>query len=65
MSPFTEILAARLSVLGMPFEGERLARAERIVQAHSDRPHELTDLLLMTLCVEAYRRGDLDLPAWV
>lgn len=65
MSPFTEAIGRRLAQLGMPLEGERLVSAVRIVEAHSDRPHELTDLLLMTICVEAYRQQDLDLPAWV
>ena len=58
-------LARRLARLGMPFEGERLDAAERIVHQHVPHHGSLTDLVLMTICVEAYRRGDVDLPAWV
>jgi hypothetical protein len=58
-------LARRLAKLGMPFEGERLEHAERIVHLHAPRHGSLTDLVLMTICVEAYRRLDVDLPAWV
>jgi hypothetical protein len=58
-------LARRLSRLGMPFEGERLEHAERIVHLHAPNHGSLTDLVLMTICVEAYRRPDVDLPAWV
>ena len=49
----------------MHFEGERLEHAERIVQAHAPHHATLTDLVLMTICVEAYRKHDVDLPAWV
>ena len=49
----------------MHFEGERLDRAERIVHAHTPHHGSLTDLVLMTICVEAYRKADIDLPAWV
>ena len=58
-------LAKRLARLGMHFEGERLEHAERIVQAHAPHHGSLTDLALMTICVEAYRTHDVDLPAWV
>ena len=49
----------------MHFEGERLEHAERIVHAHVPHHGSLTDLVLMTICVEAYRKNDVDLPAWV
>jgi len=58
-------LAKRLARLGMPFEGERLDAAERIVQLHVPHHASLTDLALMTICVEVYRRSDVDLPAWI
>lgn len=58
-------LAKRLARLGMHFEGERLARAERIVHLHAPHHASLSDLVLMTICVEAYRTSDVDLPAWV
>jgi hypothetical protein len=64
MDPRRE-LARRLARLGMPFEGERLDHAELIVQAHVPHHASLTDLFLMTICVEAYRKSDVDLPAWV
>jgi hypothetical protein len=49
----------------MHFEGERLEHAERIVHLHAPHHGSLTDLVLMTICVEAYRSSDVDLPAWV
>lgn len=58
-------LARRLAKLGMHFEGERLEHAERIVHAHVPHHGSLTDLVLMTICVEAYRTSDVELPAWV
>ncbi len=64
MDPRRE-LARRLSRLGMHFEGERLDHAERIVHLHVPHHASLSDLVLMTICVEAYRKTDVDLPAWV
>ena len=64
MDPRRE-LARRLARLGMPFEGERLDTAERIVGMHAPHHGTLSDLVLMTICVEAYRKADLELPAWV
>ncbi len=58
-------LARRLARLGMHLEGERLEHAERIVQAHVPHHGSLTDLVLMTICVDAYRKSDVDLPAWI
>ena len=58
-------LAKRLARLGMHFEGERLEHAERIVHLHAPHHGSLTDLVLMTICVEAYRRADVELPAWI
>ena len=58
-------LARRLAKLGMHFEGERLDHAERIEQLRAPHHGSLSDLVLMTICVEAYRKTDVDLPAWV
>ena len=58
-------LAKRLARLGMHFEGERLEHAERIVQLHAPHHGSLTDLVLMTICVEAYGHADRDLPMWI
>lgn len=60
-----ETLGSRLARLGMPLEGEMLERAERIVRVHGERPQALSDLVLLTICVEAYRRPDSDVPPWV
>lgn len=62
---FLQDLAKRLARLGMPFEGERLEHAGRIVRAHTEHPDQVSDVMLMTLCVEAYRRPEVDLPAWI
>ena len=58
-------LGKRLARLGMHFEGERLEAAERIVHQHVPHHGSLNDLVLMTICVEAYRKADVELPAWV
>ena len=58
MPALTEVLRARLRKLGMPFDGEQLARAEALVLNASAQPHTLSDLSLMTVAVEAYRQFD-------
>jgi hypothetical protein len=58
MPGLTEVLRARLRKLGMPFDGEQLARAEALVRNASARPHTLDDVSLMTVAVEAYRQHD-------
>lgn len=60
----SERLAQRLAKLGMPMQGDVLARAEALLGRYGYSPEHLSDLWLMTLCVEAYRRPDADLPAW-
>jgi len=60
-----EILAERLERLGMPMQGERLARTARLGLLYSKAPHELHDLLLMGIAVEAEHRAEADVPAWV
>ena len=60
-----EILAERLARLGMPMEGELLARTARLGLLYSKAPHELHDLLLMGIAVEAEHRPDAEAPIWV
>jgi hypothetical protein len=59
------ILAERLERLGMPMQGERLARTAALGLLYSHAPHELHDLLLMGIAVEADYRPDADAPIWV
>ena len=59
------ILAERLERLGMPMEGERLERTARLGMLYSSAPHELHDLLLMGIAVEADHRADAEAPIWV
>jgi hypothetical protein len=61
MSTLTEVLRARLRKLGMPFEGEQLARAEELVRSSSAKPQALDDITLMTVAGEAYRSPDVKL----
>lgn len=60
-----EILAERLERLGMPMQGERLERTARLGLMYSRAPHELHDLLLMGIAVEADHRPDSEAPIWV
>lgn len=59
------ILAERLERLGMPMQGERLARTAALGLLYSKAPHELHDLLLMGIAVEADYRPDAEAPIWV
>ncbi|MGH2379127.1 MAG: hypothetical protein ACRDGT_11710 [Candidatus Limnocylindria bacterium] len=59
------IMAERLAGLGMPMEGERLARTARLGLLYSRAPHELHDLLLMGIAIEADHRPDAEAPIWV
>ena len=61
MEPFRE----RLARLGMRFGNEQLGRAHALVTRYGFVPEELTDIQLMTICVEVYRRPDTDLPMWI
>ena len=65
MPEWMEVLAKRLAKLGMPMEGERLARTARLGLLYSARPHELHDLLLFGIAVEAEYRPDSEAPTWV
>jgi hypothetical protein len=55
----------RMARLGMRFGDEQLGHARTLVTRYGFAPEELTDLQLMTICVEAYGRPDTDLPKWV
>jgi hypothetical protein len=51
----TEQLSLRLDRLGMRLEGERLTRAAAIVRAHGADAGAISDMALLSICVEAYR----------
>ena len=55
----------RLARLGMRFGEEQLHRAHALVTRYGFVPEELSDIQLMTICVEAYRHPDSDLPMWI
>ncbi len=55
----------RLARLGMPFRDEQLRHALSLVTRYGFAPDELSDIQLMTICVEAYRHPDADLPMWI
>ena len=55
----------RLARLGMRFGDEQLGRAHALVTRYGFVPEELTDIQLMTICVEAYGHPDTDLPMWI
>jgi hypothetical protein len=51
-------LSERLAALGMHLDGERMASAVAIVRAHGQHPDEISDMALLSICVEAYRHKD-------
>lgn len=51
------ILSQRLMSLGMRLDGDRLDRAARIVKAHGGA-EEMSDMALLSICVEAYRHPE-------
>jgi hypothetical protein len=53
-----EQLSERLAALGMRLDGERMGRAVAIVKAHGAHPNEISDMALISICVEAYRHKD-------
>jgi hypothetical protein len=55
----------RLARLGMRFGEEQLRRAHALVTRYGFVAEELSDIQLMTICVEAYRHPDADLPLWI
>lgn len=50
-------LSERLGRLGMHLDGERLDRAVAIVRAHGADAAEISDMALLSICVEAYRHA--------
>ena len=60
-----EAFRDRLARLGMRFGDEQLRHAQSLVTRYGFVPEELTDIQLMTICVEAYRHPDSDLPLWI
>jgi hypothetical protein len=53
-----EQLSHRLDRLGMRLEGDRLTRAAAIVRAHGADAAEISDMALLSICVEAYRHPE-------
>lgn len=53
-----EKLSQRLISLGMRLEGDRLDRAAAIVRAHGANAEEISDMALLSICVEAYRHAE-------
>ena len=51
-------LSQRLDRLGMRLEGDRLSRAAAIVRAHGADAGEISDMALLSICVEAYRHAE-------
>jgi len=62
MPEWMTILAQRLERLGMPMEGERLERTARLGLVYSKAPHELHDMLLFGIAVEAEHATDPEAP---
>ena len=60
-----ETFGERMARLGMPFGDEQLAHARALVTRYGFAPEELSDIQLMTICVEAYGHPDTDLPMWI
>ena len=60
-----DLFRERLARLRMRFGDEQLGRAHALVTRYGFLPEDLSDIQLMTICVEAYRKSDVDLPAWV
>jgi len=58
-------LRDRLARLGMPFGDEQLGHAQALVARYGFVPDDLSDIQLMTICVEAYGHEDSDLPMWI
>ncbi len=59
----TEIdqLSARLAALGMHLDDERMDRAVAIVRAHGAHPNDISDMALLSICVEAYRHHEKEM----
>lgn len=57
-------LHARLASLGLAFDAEHLGRARRLLDGYGIDPALMSDIVLMTVCVEAYRTEDSAAPIW-
>ena len=55
----------RMARLGMRFGDEQLHHARALVTRYGFVPEDLSDIQLMTICVEAYGHPDADLPMWI
>ena len=55
----------RMARLGMRFGDEQLGHARALVTRYGFVPEDLSDIQLMTICVEAYGHPDTDLPMWI
>ncbi len=51
-------LIERLAKVGWHFEGELLERAMALLHRRGKRPEHMSDIELMTLVVEAYRKPE-------
>ncbi len=60
-----ETFGERMARLGMRFGDEQLAHARSLVTRYGFVPEELSDIQLMTICVEAYGKAERDLPMWI
>ena len=60
-----ETFGERMARLGMRFGEEQLEHARALVTRYGFVPEDLSDIQLMTICVEAYGRPDTDLPLWI
>lgn len=65
MPKWVQILSERSAQLGFPLDAEQLRRAAQISLMYSDTPEKLHDFALMWIAVEAHRRPEVDVPAWV
>ncbi len=54
-------LRERLAALGMRLDAERMGRAVAIVRAHGAHPDEISDMALLSICVEAYRHHEKEM----
>ncbi|MHB8631805.1 MAG: hypothetical protein ACYC9W_07750 [Candidatus Limnocylindria bacterium] len=54
-----DVFRLRLERLGMRFGDDQLGVAHGLVLRLGFAPEELTDLQLMTICVDAYRHPDV------
>jgi hypothetical protein len=61
----SETFGERMARLGMRFGDEQLGHARALVTRYGFVPEELSDIQLMTICVEAYGHPDTDLPMWI